>query len=108
MLAPRDPTSLAALAFPQFFRSGNLYLRAPQVRVEQRLGGVTVKAGIVAPIAGDAGRPTCSRRRPAPASDRSARRSKAHLGYGRGDDDGRGEAHVGVSGHYGWIKQAGS
>ena len=29
MLAPRDPTSLAALSFPQFFRSGNLYLRAP-------------------------------------------------------------------------------
>ena len=36
LLAPRDPTSLAAYAFPQFFRSGNLYLRAPQVRVEQR------------------------------------------------------------------------
>src|SRR6185436_11319738 len=25
ILAPRDPTSLAAFAFPEFFRSGNLY-----------------------------------------------------------------------------------
>ena len=56
LLAPRDPTSLAAFSFPQFFRSGNLYLRAPQVRVEQRVGGVTVKAGLVAPVAGDAPR----------------------------------------------------
>src|SRR5262245_41619440 len=31
ILAPRDPTSLAAFAFPLFFRSGNLYLRVPQV-----------------------------------------------------------------------------
>jgi hypothetical protein len=33
ILAPRDPTSLAALAFPLLFRSGNLYLRgAPDAR----------------------------------------------------------------------------
>ena len=32
ILAPRDPSSLAAASFPLLFRSGNLYLRAPQVR----------------------------------------------------------------------------
>ena len=54
MLAPRDPTSLAALSFPDLFRSGNLYLRVPQARVERKLGGgLTVMGGIVAPIAGD-------------------------------------------------------
>ena len=37
ILAPRDPTSLAALSFPLLFRAGNLYLRAPQARVEQKL-----------------------------------------------------------------------
>ncbi len=37
ILSPRDPTSLAALAFPLLFRSGNLYLRTPQVRVERAI-----------------------------------------------------------------------
>jgi hypothetical protein len=54
LLAPRDPTSLAAQSFPLLFRSGNLYLRSPQVRVEQKLGGVTLTGGIAAPIAADA------------------------------------------------------
>jgi hypothetical protein len=54
ILAPKDPTSLAALSFPLLYRSGNLYVRTPQVRVERRLGpGVAVTMGIVAPIAGD-------------------------------------------------------
>jgi len=54
LLAPRDPTSLAAQSFPLLFRSGNLYLRSPQVRVEQRFGGFAVKGGIAAPVAADA------------------------------------------------------
>ena len=55
LLAPRDPTSLAAQAFPLLFRSGNLYLRSPQARVEKKFGGITVKGGVAAPIAADAG-----------------------------------------------------
>ncbi len=107
MLAPRDPTSLAAFSFPQFFRSGNLYLRAPQVRVEQRFGSVTVKAGIVAPVAGDA--PGSYVFAPAAgAGERSERPAfESHVGLDRGDADAAGEAHVGGSGHYGWIRQAG-
>ncbi len=93
LLAPRDPTSLAAIAFPQFFRSGNLYLRAPQVRFEQRFGGLTAKAGIVAPVVGDAGSVYVF----APAAgagERSERPAlEAHVGYGRGDADGGGELH---------------
>ncbi len=101
MLAPRDPTSLAAFAFPQFFRAGNLYLRAPQVRVEQRLGGFTAKAGIIAPIAGDAPgayvfAPTAGE------GERSERPAyEGHLGYGRGTTDDRAEVQVGLSGHAG-------
>ena len=54
ILAPRDPTSLAAFSFPLLFRSGNLYLRAPQVRVEHALtSNVRLTGGIVAPIGGD-------------------------------------------------------
>src|SRR6185436_17166486 len=54
ILAPRDPTSLAAYAFPLLFRSGNLYLRAPQVRIERAwTSRLRATAGIVAPIGGD-------------------------------------------------------
>lgn len=107
LLAPRDPTSLAAFAFPQFFRSGNLYLRAPQVRVEQRFGGFTAKAGIIAPIAGDAPgtyvfAPTAGE------GERSERPAyEGHLGYGHGTADDAAELQIGVSGHAGWLKQAG-
>lgn len=58
ILAPRNPTSLAAMAFPNFFRSGNLYLRAPQMRVERilargRRSELELTAGLLAPVAGD-------------------------------------------------------
>ena len=86
LLAPRDPTSLAALSFPQFFRSGNLYLRAPQARIEQRLGAFTAKAGIVAPVIGDAG-PAYVFAPPAGAGERSERPAfEAHLGFDRGTE----------------------
>ncbi|MGE0361734.1 MAG: hypothetical protein AB7H93_01260 [Vicinamibacterales bacterium] len=104
LLAPRDPTSLAAFAFPQFFRSGNLYLRAPQVRLEQTLGGFSLKAGIVAPVVGDAG-PAYVFAPPAGAGERSERPAvEGHLGYDRGDADSAGEFHLGASGHYGWSR----
>jgi hypothetical protein len=58
ILAPRNPTSLAALAFPNFFRSGNLYLRTPQARVERILvrgsrSELELTGGFLAPVAGD-------------------------------------------------------
>jgi hypothetical protein len=107
MLAPRDPTSLASFAFPQFFRAGNLYLRAPQVRVEQRFRGFTLTSGIVAPIAGDAGTSYVFAPE-AGGGERSERPAfQGHLGYGRGTPEGAAEAQVGVSGHYGWIREAG-
>jgi hypothetical protein len=58
ILAPRNPTSLAAMSFPDLYRSGNLYLRVPQARVEHTMatgkaGDLLLVGGIVAPIAGD-------------------------------------------------------
>ncbi len=103
MLAPRDPTSLAARSFPLFFRSGNLYLRVPQARVEYRPNGAwTFKTGIVAPMAGDFASayefaPTAG------AGERSKRPAfEGHAGYGRGDADSPSEFALGVSGHFGW------
>jgi len=34
ILAPKDPTSIAALAFPELYQAGNLYSRAAQARVQ--------------------------------------------------------------------------
>ncbi len=58
IFAPRNPTSLAAMAFPDLYRSGNLYLRVPQARIEHtfatgKAGEILAVGGIVAPIAGD-------------------------------------------------------
>jgi hypothetical protein len=58
ILAPRNPTSLAAMSFPDLYRSGNLYLRVPQARIEHsfaagKSGEFLAVGGIVAPIAGD-------------------------------------------------------
>jgi hypothetical protein len=101
MLAPRDPTSLAALSFPDLFRSGNLYLRVPQARVERKFGGVTVMGGIVAPIAGDFEEDFYVFVPPAGAGERSKMPAvQAHVGYKSGDDESR-QFAIGFSGHYG-------
>jgi len=106
ILAPRDPTSLAAMSFPLFFRSGNLYLRAPQVRVEQRIGTrVTATAGVVAPVAGD----FTSAYEFAPVAG-AGERSKTpalqgRLGFAAGDADADGVS-LGVSGHFGRQQRA--
>lgn len=102
VLAPRDPTSLAAQAFPALFRSGNLYLRVPQVRVEQQLGGgVTATGAIVAPLAGDFGANYAF----APAAGAGERSRtpavQARLAWQRGSRDEQREIGLGVSGHYG-------
>src|SRR5262249_18554203 len=86
VLGPRDPTSLAALSFPLFFRAGNLYLRAPQARVEQRLGAAwTLTTGIVAPIAGDFASPY--EFAPLPGAGERAKRPafEARVGFAKGD-----------------------
>jgi hypothetical protein len=106
LLAPRDPTSLAAQTFPLLFRAGNLYLRSPQVRVEQRLGGLTLKGGIAAPLAAD---PAASFvfAPVAGAGERSRRPAlESRVDYTAGSPDGRGEFTLGLSGRYGWRKPA--
>lgn len=108
IFAPRDPTSLAAQAFPQFFRAGNLFLRAPQVRVEQRVGGGwTAAAALVAPLAGDASPSYVFGTTPA-AGERSQRPAlEGRVGYVTSAADDRVGLQVGVSGHSGWIRELG-
>jgi hypothetical protein len=108
LLAPRDPTSLAAQSFPMLFRSGNLYLRSPQVRMEQKLGGLTLKGGIAAPVAADANNFYVFAP-PAGAGERSRRPAlEGRADYTAGTPDGPGELTFGVSARQGWRKPAAS
>jgi hypothetical protein len=107
ILAPRDPTSLAAFAFPLLFRSGNLYLRVPQARVEHLVTPrLRVTGGIVAPIAGDLTSTDYVFVPPALGGERSRRPAvQARVGYSTVEPDATRFVDVGVSGHVGWERQ---
>jgi hypothetical protein len=107
ILAPVDPTSLASFAFPALFRSGNLYLRAPQVRVEHAIGShLGVMGGIVAPIGGDVPGEDYRFVPQAFAGERSRRPGvQARVAAKAGDRDTDRHADIGVSGHYGWERR---
>lgn len=103
ILAPRDPTSLAAFSFPALFRSGNLYLRAPQARIERELlPGVRIMGALQAPVGGDVPGEDYRFVPPALGGERSRRPAyEAHLGYASGESDAKRLAAFGVSGHFG-------
>ena len=104
ILAPRNPTSVAAYSFPLLFRSGNLYLRLPQARVESRLAGkagaeLRATVGIVAPVGGDFAGTNYTFVPPALGGERSRHPGvQARLAWTQGDS--RQGASAGVSGHY--------
>jgi hypothetical protein len=108
LLAPKDPTSLAGFAFPLLFRSGNLYLRAPQVRVERAITGpLRIAGGIVAPIGGDLVGEDYRFVPPALGGERSRRPGvEARLAWTTTDDANAPRVvDVGLSGHYGWERR---
>ena len=104
ILAPKNPTSLASLYFPNLFQSGNLYLRVPQIRVERTFtdggsGDFQFTGGILAPVAGDFRSDAFVFITPSLAGDRSKRPAlQARLAWRRGADQPVGW-EIGVSGH---------
>jgi hypothetical protein len=108
ILAPVDPTSLASFAFPALFRSGNLYLRAPQARVEHTWGShVRVMGGIVAPVGGDLPGEDYRFVPQAFGGERSRRPGvQARIATTAGDRETGRHADIGVSGHYGWERRS--
>jgi hypothetical protein len=106
ILAPADPTSLATPGFPMLFRSGNLYLRAPQIRVDQTIGaGFDLRAGIVTPLAGDLGAEYVFAPPPGAGERSRTPAVQGRLGYLRGPDEDR-RVGIGVSGHLGRQRSA--
>jgi hypothetical protein len=107
VLAPKDPTSLAGFAFPLLFRSGNLYLRAPQVRVEHAITSrLRASGGLVAPVGGDLAIEDYRFVPPALGGERSRRPAvQGRVAFASDEPDARNLADVGVSGHYGWERR---
>jgi hypothetical protein len=107
ILAPLDPTSLASFAFPALFRSGNLYLRAPQVRVEHALPlGLRLSGGIVAPIGGDVPGEDYRFVPQAFGGERSRRPAfQARMAFATGEPDAVRHVNLGVSSHYAWERR---
>ena len=110
MLAPLDPTSLASFSFPALFRSGNLYLRTPQVRVERALGeSFRVIGGLVAPIAGDVPGEEYRFVPPALGGERSRRPAlQARVAFATAEVDATRHVNLGLSTHIGWERKGGS
>ena len=104
MLAPLDPTSLAGFSFPTLFRSGNLYLRTPQVRVERAFAGrFRVMGGIVSPIAGDVPGEDYKFVPATLNGERSGRPAvQARLAFTTAEADAPRRFNLGLSSHYGW------
>jgi hypothetical protein len=109
ILAPTDPTSLAAFAFPALFRSGNLYLRTPQVRLERAFTPrLRLTGGIVAPIAGDVPGEDYRFVPPALNGERSRRPAlQARMAFATAEADAVRRVTLGLSGHYGWELRSG-
>ena len=105
ILAPKNPTSLAAMAFPDLYRSGNLYLRVPQARLERRvsagdLGEFQLTGGNLAPIGGDLSATALTFVPPNLAGERSRRPAlQARIAWSRKRNDRGWE--LGFSGHTG-------
>jgi hypothetical protein len=112
VLAPRNPTSLAAFASPALVRSGNLYLRVPQVRLERRTGAgagadLVLTGAIVAPLSGDFTTTLYTFAPPALAGERSRwPAAQGRVAWRSRPDTGALAWDVGVSGHYGREKTA--
>jgi hypothetical protein len=109
ILAPKNPTSLMGMAFPTLYRSGNLYLRVPQIRAERviasgGLGRFRAVGGILAPIAGDLSNAFYQFVPPNTAGERSrvpAVQSRLSWGATPAGPYEQPQWEFGVSGHYG-------
>lgn len=103
LVSPRNPRSLAAVGFPEFSGSGNLWLWIPQIRLTAQTGytvRLAVQAAVLAPSAGTPQGPFNTQ--PDSAERTSRPYLEGRLGVGWGPTDNPSEIGFGV--HQGWLK----
>jgi hypothetical protein len=106
-IAAVSPSSLAAVGFPEFAGSGNLWLWIPQIRVAGDLpptGGVRLgtEVAALAPTSGDAQAAFLTQPDIAERSGRPFLQGRLRARWGDAEEAGE----ISVGGHYGWIVDA--
>ncbi|HWZ28786.1 MAG TPA: hypothetical protein VNX15_09500 [Gemmatimonadales bacterium] len=103
LVSPRNPRSLAAVGFPEFSGSGNLWLWIPQIRVTVETGysvRLALQAAVLAPTAGT---PQPAFNTSLDSAERTGRPYlEARLRVGWGPADNPSEFAIGA--HQGWLK----
>jgi hypothetical protein len=106
LIAEINPQSLAALGFPEFAGSGNLWLWIPQIRVGVS-GGGGVRAGVdlavLAPTGGTAQDPFFTQPDRAERSGRPFLQGRAFARWG----DPAAPSEIGAGAHLGWLATTG-
>ncbi|QQS39712.1 MAG: hypothetical protein IPM63_10015 [Acidobacteriota bacterium] len=113
VFAPRNPTSLAAAAIPQFAASGNLWSRLPQVRAERKFAGgkYLIEGAVLAPTSGDfpSGPDSPFLLQPGAASRSLVPSFEGRAAYNGANWLGTGKpGSIAVSAHFGRTKVSGS
>src|SRR5437867_9329 len=103
LVAQRNPRSLAAIGFPAFAGSGNLWLWIPQVRFTVEAGytlRLAFQGALLAPTTGTAQPAFFTQADSAERTARPELEGRLRLGWGATDDP----SEIAVGGHLGWIK----
>lgn len=103
LVAGRSPRSLAAIGFPDFSGSGNLWLWIPQVRFTVEAGytlRLAFQGAVLAPTTGTAQPAFFTQADSAERTARPELEGRLRLGWGATDDP----SEIAVGGHLGWIK----
>jgi len=106
VIAPVNPVSFASFATPLFASSGNLWFRAPQVRLTAETSWPThlgVQAAALAPMQPLAQGALLTQPDSAERSGRPSAEGRLYLAWG----DGETASEIGFGGHIGWLATTG-
>ena len=106
VIAPVNPVSFASFATPLFASSGNLWFRAPQVRLTAETSWrahLGVQAAALAPLQPAAQGALLTQPDSAERSGRPSVEGRLYLAWG----DGETASEVGVGAHLGWLATSG-
>jgi len=106
LLSPQNPTSYAAMGVPMFGYSGNLWFRAPQVRLTAETSWkahLGIQAAALAPMQPLAQGVVATQPDSAERSGRPTAEGRTYLAWGSGEAAGE----IGVAGHLGWLATGG-
>jgi len=112
-VSPLSPTSVASLAYPAFFYSGNLWNWIPQVRIDHRMrvaerSTVTVQGGVFDPVTRGSRQPAYGTRLAFSRGVEDRLLTVGVAGYYGHQDRGSGHAVDGWAGSADWLVPLGS